>query len=169
LVLHSLSLLNPRILARAKKGCSVMVDMPPLLARKAFGALRPANGPCSAALDALDDKPVRIRITRTTGNVRRNALYWSVLSVVAPILTDKCQGDPITADMLHDILKDRRGLFTETVLPSGQVWKDYRSMSFAKMTEPDRAAFIDWALTTLSTWLDVPVTTLLDEAKADAA
>jgi hypothetical protein len=53
-------------------------------------------------------------------------------------------------------------------LPSGDKIKDYDSISFASMTEPERAAFVDWAFDTLSKWLGIDVETLTKEAR-DAA
>lgn len=143
-----------------------MSDEPILLARKVLGSLRPANKASEQAFAAVDDKPIRIRITRTNGNVRRNALYWSCLALAAPMLSERVEGDALTAELLHRILKDRFGLVRTVTLPSGDTIKDYESTSFAKMTEPDRAAFIDWALQTLSKWLGVEVTDLRREAEA---
>jgi len=51
------------------------MDEAPLLFRKVLGSLRPANKAAEAALSAIGDGVMRIRITRTTGNVKRNALY----------------------------------------------------------------------------------------------
>lgn len=143
-----------------------MSDEPPLLFRKVLGSLRPANRAAETALAALDDKPMRIRITRTSGNVRRNALYWAVLGVAAPMLSEKVEGDALTVDLLHRILKDRAGLVRIITLPSGDTIKDYESTSFAKMPENQRAEFIDWALNTLSKWLGVDVADLRHEGEA---
>lgn len=143
-----------------------MADEPVLLARKVLGSLRPANKACEAALAAIDDAPIRIRITRTNGNVRRNALYWSCLGLAAPMLSERIEGDALTPELLHRILKDRAGLVRLIKLPSGDTIKDYDSTSFAKMPEHERAAFVDWALTTLSKWLGVEITDLRREAEA---
>jgi hypothetical protein len=85
------------------------------------------------------------------------------------MLSEQCSGDAIDDELLHEILKDRRGLYTTTILPSGEIVKNYRSISFHQMDEVERAKFIDWAFETLSKWLDVPVETLVEEAKRDAA
>lgn len=143
-----------------------MVDTAPLIFRKVLGGLRPVGPIAEAAVRALDDGPVRVRITRTAGNVRRNALYWSCLGIAAPMLSERIEGDAIDAEMLHRILKDRRGLVRVITLPSGDTIKDYDSTSFAKMAEPERAAFVDWALATLSKWLGVQVEDLLREGQA---
>ncbi|WP_198352383.1 hypothetical protein [Sphingomonas sp. MA1305] len=143
-----------------------MSDQAPLIFRKVLGGLRPVGPIAEAAIRALDDGPVRVRITRTAGNVRRNALYWSCLGIAAPMLSERIEGDAIDAEMLHRILKDRRGLVRVITLPSGDTIKDYDSTSFAKMAEPERAAFVDWALATLSKWLGVQVEDLLREGQA---
>lgn len=146
-----------------------MSDEAPLLFRKVLGRLRPAGRAAEAALAAIDDKPIRVRITKTTGNVRRNGLYWSCLGIAAPMLSERIQGDALTPELLHRILKDRAGLVKVITLPSGDVIKDYDSTSFAKMPENERAAFVDWALLTLSKWLGVTITDLRREGEAEAA
>lgn len=143
-----------------------MADEPILLARKVLGSLRPANKAAEEAFAAIDDKPIRIRITRANGNVRRNALYWSCLALAAPMLSERIEGDALNAELLHRILKDRYGLVRVVTLPSGDTIKDYDSTSFASMAEPERAKFIDWALTTLSKWLGVQIDDLLREGEA---
>lgn len=143
-----------------------MADQPPLIFRRVLGSLRPVGKIAEEALAAIDDGPVRIRIMRTAGNVRRNAFYWSVLGIAAPMLSERIEGDAIDAELLHRILKDRRGLVRIITLPSGDTIKDYDSTSFAKMPEQERAAFIDWAIATLSKWLGCDVTDLRREAEA---
>jgi hypothetical protein len=143
-----------------------MSDTAPLIFRKVLGGLRPVGGIAEAALRALDDGPVRVRITRTAGNVKRNALYCSCLGIAAPMLSERLEGPAIDAEMLHRILKDKRGLVTLITLPSGDTYRDYDSTSFAKMPENERAAFVDWALSTLSKWLGVEVQDLRREGEA---
>lgn len=143
-----------------------MSDSAPLLFRRIFGSLRPANKASEEALAAIGDGPERIRITKTTGNVRRNALYWSCLAIAAPMLSERIEGDALTAELLHRILKDRAGLVRVIYLPSGDIIKDYESTSFASMPENERAAFIDWSLATLSKWLGCSVEDLLREGAA---
>ncbi|MGJ3630195.1 hypothetical protein AB5I41_31365 [Sphingomonas sp. MMS24-JH45] len=135
------------------------------LFRRVLGSLRPANKAAEEALAAVSDGPVRVRITRTTGNVRRNALYWSCLSIAAPMLSERIEGDALNAEMVHRILKDRYGLVRVITLPSGDT-KDYDSTSFAKMPEHDRAKFIHRSLDTLSKWLGVASEELSEEAHA---
>jgi len=143
-----------------------MADEPPLLARKVLGSLRPANAACEEALAAVEPNTVvRLRITRTSGNVRRNALYWSILGVAAPMLEERLDG-PMTVTMLHRVLKRKGGLARPVTLPSGEVEWDFDSISFAKMPEPKRAEFITWSLATLSSWLGCSVEELRSEGEA---
>lgn len=140
-----------------------MADQAPLFFERRLGGLFPACPAAERALASVNGK-VRVKITRTQGNNRRIALYWIILGIAAPMLSERCEGDAIDDALLHRILKDRRGLYTTTTLPSGEVIKNHDSISFASMAEPDRAAFIDWAFETLSKWLGVPVETLTTEA-----
>lgn len=142
-----------------------MSDQPPLFFEKRLGGLFPASPAAEQAVQAIDGR-VRVKITRTRGNNKRIALYWIVLGICAPMLDEQAPG--ITDDLLHKVLKDRRGLVRIVRLPSGEEVKDYDSISFATMTEPERAGFIDWAFTTLSSWLGVDVQTLTREAKEQA-
>jgi len=144
-----------------------MADEAPLFFERRLGGLFPACPAAEKALAAVDGR-VRVKITRTQGNNKRIALYWIVLGIVAPMLSEQCEGDAIDDQMLHEILKDRRGLYTATTLPSGEIVKNYRSISFHQMTEPERAAYITWAFETLSKWVGVPVETLTAEARAAA-
>lgn len=143
-----------------------MAEAAPLLFAKRLGGLFPANEAAERALASVDGK-VRVKITRTHGNNRRLALYWIVLGIAAPMLDEVAPG--LTDDLLHKVLKDRRGLVRVVTLPSGETIKDYDSISFHSMTEPERAAFIDWAFNVLSGWLGVDVETLTREAKERAA
>ncbi len=133
-----------------------MSDNPPLMFAPRLGGLFPASPAAEKAMADIQGK-VRVKITRMQGNSRRMALYWCVLAVAAPMLSEMCQGDAIDEAMLHRVLKDRRGLYTETVLPSGEVLKNYDSISFAKMAEPDRNAYVQWAFKTLAKWLKCSV------------
>ncbi len=144
-----------------------MSDKPPLLFERRLGGLFPANSAATEALQAISGR-VRVDIRQTHGNVRRNGLYWACLNVAAPILSDKIEGEPLTVQMLHNVLKDRAGKVRLITLPSGDVLKDYDSISFAKMTENERSEYITWAIATLSKWLGVDVTTLRQEAELAA-
>lgn len=142
-----------------------MADESPLFFERRLGGLFPVNPAAERALAAVAGR-VRVKMTRTQGNNKRIALYWIVLGICAPMLSDMCQGDAIDDRMLHRILKGRRGLFTTTTLPSGEIVKNYDSISFAAMPENDRSEYINWAFETLSKWLQVPVESLTHEAQA---
>lgn len=136
-----------------------MAENPPLMFKRHLGGLYPANPAAERALAAVEGQ-VRVEIRRSRGNQGRMALYWIVLGKVAPSLSALCEGDAIDEAMLHRILKDRRGLYTTTTLPSGEVVKNYDSISFAKMAEPERNDFVQWAFETLAKWLGVEVAAL---------
>jgi hypothetical protein len=142
-----------------------LADSPPLFFEKRLGGLFPACPAAEQAVEAITGR-VRVDIKRTAGNNKRLALYWIVLGIAAPMLDEKAPG--LTDGLLHKVLKDRAGLVRIVTLPSGEQIKDYDSISFASMTEPERAGFIDFAFKTLSGWLGVPVETLTKEAR-DAA
>lgn len=143
-----------------------MADAPPLLFDRRLGGLFPANPAAEKALAAVAGR-VRVKITRTQGNNKRIALYWITLGIAAPMLDEVAPG--LTDQLLHNVLKDRAGLVKIVKLPSGQEIKDYDSISFHKMTEVERAAYIDFAFKTLSSWLGVSVEELTNEAKGEAA
>lgn len=142
-------------------------NSPPLLFKRVLGSLRPANRAAEDAMAQLGDKPVRVRITAVRGNVARNAFYWAILGIAAPMLSEKVEGDALTAKLLHGVLKDRYGLVPVIKLPSGEAIKDYdaASTAFHRMTEPDRAIYVDWAVATLSKWLGVSVDDLRREGE----
>jgi len=142
-----------------------MAETAPLFFERRLGGLYPACPAAEKALAAINGR-VRVKITRTQGNNKRIALYWIVLGIAAPMLDEQAPG--LTDELLHKVLKDRRGLVKVITLPSGEQVKDYDSISFASMTEPERAAFIDWAFQTLSKWLGCSVEDLTKEAR-DAA
>lgn len=142
-----------------------MADEAPLFFERRLGGLFPACPAAEQALAAVDGR-VRVKITRSQGNNKRLALYWIVLGIVAPMLSERCEGDALDDTMLHRVLKKRRGLVTTTRLPSGEVVENFDSISFASMTEIERAAYVDWAFATLSKWLGVPVEELTREAQA---
>lgn len=145
-----------------------MSETAPLFFEKRLGGLFPACPAAERALAATDGR-VRVKITRTRGNNRRLALYWIVLGIVAPMLSERCEGDALDDEMLHRVLKKRRGLCKPCRLPSGEVEYSDGSIGFASMTEPERAAYVDWAFATLSKWVGVPVETLTYEAERAAA
>lgn len=149
-----------------------MADEPILLFRKVFGSLRPSNRAAEEFLASMDsDKPLRGRFTRTNGNQRRMALYWACIGITVDNLSDRVEGGLLTIKSLHRKLKRDLGLATPIISrKTGEIldW-DYDSISFYKMPENERAAFIDQALTLMSRWLGCDVTDLRREGEAEAA
>jgi hypothetical protein len=147
-----------------------MSDRPPLFFEKRLGGLFPVSPDATAAVAALPDKGrVRVEMKRTNGNSRRIALYWITLGIAAPMLSERCEGEALDAQQLHLILKHKRGLVKETVLPSGEVHRNYDSISFASMAEDERTAFVTWSFETLAKWLGVSVSELTHESERQAA
>lgn len=137
-------------------------DTPPLIFEKRLGGLFPASAYAEKVISGVSGQ-CRIEIKKTTGNSRRMSLYWVVLAKAAEALSEICEGDPLDAVLLHRVLKDRRGLYTETILPSGEVIKNYDSISFHKMTENERAEYITWAFGVLAKWLRISVEELTSD------
>lgn len=146
-----------------------MADDPPLYFRKRLGGLYPSSAAASDALAQIGDGNIRVRMTNPRGNVRRNGLYWAVLGIATPLLSERVEGAPLTVKLLHRVLKDRAGLFAVVKLPSGEAIKDYDSIAFDKMPETDRAEFVTFALGTLSKWLGVEVSELTREGEQQFA
>lgn len=140
-----------------------MSDEAPLIFERRLGGLFPANPAAVAALAAVQGR-VRVKLTRTQGNNKRIALYWVVLGIAAPMLDEVAPG--LTDQLLHNVLKDRYGLVKVVKLPSGDIIKDYDSISFHRMTEVERAKFIDWAIATVALWLGCSVEELTKEGDA---
>lgn len=141
-----------------------MAETAPIMFKPHLGGLYPANPAAERALASLDrNAPVKVEFKRTRGNQGRMALYWVVLAKAAPALSSLCDGDALDETMLHRVLKDRRGLYATTTLPSGEVVKNYDSISFAKMAEPERNEYVQWAFETLAKWLRIDVAELTSE------
>jgi hypothetical protein len=126
--------------------------------------LAPANAAAETALREIKGK-VRVEIKGGVANQRRRSLYWCVAALVVPLLN---QSHRLTLDDqdLHDITREKLGLFDEIRLPSGEVHHKLRSTSNRAMNEAERAEYTDRALNLWSTWVGVDVTALRDEAQA---
>ncbi len=135
-----------------------MSETAPIIMRKHLGGWHPASPAAEKALAALDSSsPVKVAFKRTRGNQARMGLYWIVLAKAAPMLSELCEGDALDENMLHRILKDRRGLYTTVTTPNGDTFKNYDSISFHKMPENERNEYIQWAFESLAKWLGVSV------------
>lgn len=144
-----------------------MSDKAPLVFESHLGMLRPANAAAETAMRDIRGR-VRVEIKGGVANQRRRGLYWSVASLVVPLLND-AHGLTLDEQDLHDITREKLRLYDEIVLPSGEVHHKLRSTSNRAMNEAERAEFTTRALTLWSTWTGVDVTTLRDEAERLAA
>lgn len=144
-----------------------MPDESPLYFEAHLGMLRPANAKAEEALREIKGR-VAVKITGGRANQRRRSLYWSVASLVVPLL-NQAHGMTLDEDDLHDITRDKLRLYDEFTLPSGDIYRKRRSTKNTAMNEADRAAYTTKALELWSTWTGVDVTTLREEAEREAA
>jgi len=147
-----------------------MADKEPILFRSMLGTLRPVTAAAEEMARSTSGTVVRVEVKRTTGNTRRLALYWVCLRMACEQLSDAFDG-VISTKSLHRWLKRDYGLAKPIVSKkTGEVIDyDYESVSFERMPENERAAFIDWAFEKLSARLGCDVTTLTREAEREAA
>lgn len=143
-----------------------MTDRAPLYFEARLGMLKPAN---RAAEEAMREITGTVRATLTGGkaNQRRRSLYWVLVSIVTPILNDM-HNLTLTDDDLHDIMRDKLGMFDEVTLPSGDVHRKRWSTSNRAMNEADRADYLNKCISIWSTWTGIDPTTLTAEGQRAA-
>ena len=140
-----------------------MAEQPPLFFRAVLGSLRPANKAAEDAMKAVSGT-VTVKLGKVTRNQRRRGYYWVLLAVAAQVLQDR-DGQPWDAELLHEELKRALRLGIELKTPSGRKVFKPRSTSDAKMTEPERAHWLDRVSNALSQWTGVPSADLMREAR----
>lgn len=141
-----------------------MSDTAPLIFEARLGMLAPANRKAEEAMREIKGR-VRVEIKGGSANQRRRGLYWSVCSLVVPLL-NQMHGMTLDEDDLHDITRDKLKLWHEPItLPSGEVHRKRRSTKNRAMSEPDRAEYTTKALQLWSTWTGIDVETLRREAE----
>ena len=143
-----------------------MADRAPLYFTRRLGMLYPANRAAEEALKEIDGT-VRVTMTGGKANQRRRSLYWVLVGIVTPILND-LHTMTLTEDDLHDIMRDKLGMFDEVTLPSGEVHRKRWSTSNRSMNEADRADYLNKCIASWSTWTGVDVSTLTAEAEQAA-
>lgn len=143
-----------------------MADRAPLYFTRRLGMLYPANRAAEEALKEIDGT-VRVTMTGGKANQRRRSLYWVLVGIVTPILND-LHTMTLTEDDLHDIMRDKLGMFDEVTLPSGEVHRKRWSTSNRSMNEADRADYLNKCIAIWSTWTGVDVSTLTAEAEQAA-
>lgn len=139
-----------------------MTSEPPLIFEAYLGMLRPANRMAEEAMREVKGR-VQVQIRGGTANQRRRGLYWVCAGIVVQILND-LHNLTLTEKELHDITRDKFGMYDEMHLPSGQSVKRYHSTSNRSMNESARADYTTRALGLWSTWCGVDVTALREEA-----
>ena len=139
-------------------------DKPPCLFSKRLGAFWPANDAAEDVTGTFaQDEIVELRLVKARANRKRLALYWVVMAKAATALNDKCEGDALNSELLHLALKERFGMYGETILPNGQVVKDFDSISLNSMAELERSEFVSRAFATVAKWLGCTVEELTQE------
>lgn len=143
-----------------------MADRAPLYFTARLGGLFPAN---AAAEDAMKEVTGTVKAVLTGGkaNQRRRSLYWVLVSIVTPILNDM-HSMTLTDDDLHDIMRDKFGMFDEVRLPSGEVHRKRHSTSNRAMNEAARAEYLNKCIAVWSTWTGIDPTTLTAEGQRAA-
>lgn len=141
-----------------------MSDKAPLIFEAHLGMLRPANAMAEKALQEIRGR-VAVDIKGGVANQRRRSLYWAVASLVVPLLND-AHNLTLTEQDLHDITRDKFGMFDEQKLPSGHSIKRYHGTNNRAMNEARRSEYTNRALGLWSTWTGVDVTALKNEAEA---
>lgn len=139
-----------------------MADRAPLYFTARLGGLFPANRAAEEAMREIDGT-VRATLTGGRANQRRRGLYWVLVGIVTPILNDM-HNMTLTDDDLHDIMRDKLGMFDEVTLPSGEAHRKRWSTSNRAMNEADRAEYLNKCIGIWSTWCGLPVETLKAEA-----
>lgn len=146
-----------------------MTDTAPLIFATRLGALHPQNTAARDALTALgNNAQVTVTVKRSTANHRRLALYWAMMHVAAENLASAVDGG-LTKDDMHEIVKQKLGLGVWLTLPSGDRVFRSESIAFGKMSEPERAAFINRVDALLCKWLGVPVGSVFEAARREEA
>lgn len=141
-----------------------MSEQPPLFFKPVLGSLRPANQAAEDAMKAVSGV-VTVKLGKVTRNQRRRGYYWVLLGVAAQVLQDKTDS-PWDAESLHDILKRRLRLGTPLRNSGGdEIGFKPRSTSDAKMSEPERARWLNRVSQALSHWTGVPAEDLMREAR----
>ncbi len=143
------------------------MDKAPLYFETRLGMLKPANAAAETAMREIKGR-VRVEIKGGVANQRRRGLYWSVASLVVPLLND-AHGMTLDEDDLHHITRDKLNIGERITLPSGGGYFKPRSTSNRAMNEAERAEYTDKALHLWSTWTGVNVETLREEAEQQAA
>lgn len=144
-----------------------MADHAPMFFEARLGMLRPANAKAEEAMREIKGR-VKVTITGGYANQRRRSLYWVLVSIVTPILNDM-HNMTLSDDDLHDIMRDKLGMYDEVKLPSGEVHRKRWSTSNRAMNEHDRAEYLKKCIEIWSRWTGIDVTTLTHEAEREAA
>lgn len=143
-----------------------MSDKAPLQFEVRLGMLAPCNRVAEEAMREIKGK-VRVEIKGGKANQSRRSLYWVLVSIIVPILNQQ-HGMTLTEDDLHDIMRDKLGMYDAMKLPSGEVHKRLKSTSNRAMNEADRAEYLNRCLAIWATWTGIDPLTLRNEGQLAA-
>ena len=138
-----------------------MADKAPMIFEARLGGLFHANRMAEEAMREIKGR-VRVEIKAGTANQRRRGLYWVMIGIVTGILNDLHNMTLTEAD-LHDIMRDKFGMYDVIRLPSGDEKKRFHSTRNRAMNEARRAEYLNRCLDVWSKWCGVDVTTLRQE------
>ena len=142
-----------------------MVDAPLYFDAK-LGGLFPANRVASEAMQHIAGR-VTVKITGGKANQRRRSLYWVLVGIVVPLLND-AHNMTLTEQDLHDVMRDKLGMFDTVELPSGEKHRKRHSTSNRAMNEAQRTEYLERCLAIWEKWCGVPVETLRTEGRLAA-
>ena len=106
----------------------------PLYFEARLGGLFPANRVAEEAMQQITGR-VSVKITGGKANQRRRSLYWALVGIVVPLLND-AHNMTLTEDDLHDIMRDKLGMYDEVTVPSGEKHRKRHSTSNRAMKLP---------------------------------
>ncbi len=145
-----------------------MADKAPLVFEARLGGLFPANMVAECAMREIRGRVTIKGISGGIANQKRRSLYWVLAGIVCGLLNDK-HTMTLTEQDLHDIMRDKFGMYDALTLPSGDSKKRYWSTSNRAMNEADRAEYLNRCIAVWSTWTGVDVVALRNEAERLAA
>lgn len=143
-----------------------MAEKAPLIFEARLGMLAPANRVAEEAMREIKGR-VTVEIKGGKANQRRRSLYWVLVSIITPILNQQ-HNMTLTDDDLHDIMRDKLGMYDAVTLPSGEVHKRLKSTSNRAMNEADRAEYLNRCIDIWAKWTGIDPMTLRDEGQQAA-
>jgi hypothetical protein len=135
-----------------------MIEM--LMRKDRLGVLRPLNGIAEQYIrDLPSDQIVSVQV-KMPRNVGRHNYYWALIG-------ETSKHTEYTNEQLHDLVKVMCGHCEPLTAPNGYVWWRPKSISFAKMSEPEFVNFLDRVIVKLCEILGCQPDELLTAAECE--